>query len=401
MLKNNSHIHLPPNFSAFTTLQQVIDLARKEDVRVVGVTNYYDYRVYGEFAALARSAGIHPLFGLEVITLVDELVKSAVKINDPGNPGRMYICGKGVTRYDPIASEAAQILQRIRQSDAARMKQMIDKAASLFSSAGVDLGVSEESIRDMIVNRHGCSPQIVYLQERHIAQGFQEALFARVPPEDRFSILARVYGAAPKAPVTDAVKTQNECRANLLRAGKAAFVTESFVSDAEGRKMILAMGGIPCYPSLLDGATPLCPYEQSPEILVANLRRMGVTMAEMIPVRNTPEVLARYVLALREAGIAVVGGTEHNTLDLIPLEPKCAGGAAIPDRVKEILWEGACVIAAHQDLVSRGQSGFVDDQGVPTLSGKTPDQHIQAFARLGETVIERDLSCPRTVQRIG
>ena len=34
-------------------------------------------------------------------------------------------------------------------------------------------------------------------------------------------------------------------------------------------------------------------------------------------------VLERYVTAMRGAGILVTAGTEHNTLDLIPIEPAC------------------------------------------------------------------------------
>lgn len=387
MLKNNSHIHLPPNFSAFTTVKQVIDLAVAQDVRVVGVTNYYDYRVYRQFAELAAKAGIYPLFGLEIISLVDELVKSGAKINDPGNPGRLYICGKGVTKFDPVDPEAAKVLQRIRQADVARMREMIDKVAAVFKAAGVDLGVTEASARQMVVNRHACAPDIVYLQERHICQAFQEALFAKASAADRAALLTKVYGAAPKAPVDDAVKTQNELRSNLLKAGKAGFVVEQFVNDAQARKMILAMGGIPCYPTLADGATPLSPYEQTPETLIANIKGLGVTMAEFIPVRNSPQVLEKYVLAMREAGIALVGGTEHNSLDLIPLEPTCVKGAAVPDRVKAIFWEGTCVVAAHQALVARGEVGFVDAAGKPNPNYASADERIRAFASIGEALI--------------
>ncbi len=387
MLRNNSHIHLPPNFSAFITVQQVVDLASAQDVRVIGVTNYYDYCVYREFAEAAKKARIFPLFGLEIISLVDELVKAGVKVNDPGNPGRMYICGKGVTKFDPVRGDAAVILEKIRKADIQRMREMISKAAEVFCRAGVGLGVTEAGIREMIVRRHGCPANIVYIQERHIAQAFQEAIFAKVLPEKRAELLTRAYGITPKSPVDDAVRTQNEFRSNLLRAGKPAFVIESFVSDAEACKMILAMGGIPCYPTLADGATPMCPYEETPEKLIANIRAMGVAMAEMIPVRNTPEVLLKYVKSMRAAGIAVVGGTEHNTLDLIPLEPTCVKGASIPDEVKAIFWEGACVIAAHQHLAAKGEEGFVDASGRPNAKYASADERIRAFAAMGEKVI--------------
>ena len=85
--------------------------------------------------------------------------------------------------------------------------------------------------------------------------------------------------------------------------------------------------------------------------------------AEFIPVRNTPDVLARYVRAMRAAGLFVTAGTEHNTLDLLPLAPTCLGGAPIPDDIQDIFWEGACVVAAHQYLTLNGRPGFVDDRG--------------------------------------
>ena len=383
----NSHVHLPPNFSAFTTTAQVIELAKQQNVLVVGVTNYYDYRVYDQFADLAKQAGIFPMFGLEIISLVDELVKGDVKINDPGNPGRLYICGKGTMQFQPVPPAAMQVLDRIRSADVKRMKEMSSKADAVFAAAGLDLGVSETSIKQMIAQRHGCSVDEVYIQERHIAQALQESLFAKVEEAKRAELLTKVYAVAPKASVNDAVKTQNEIRSNLLRAGKPAFVTEAFVSYPEARKMIVGMGGIPCYPTLADGASPLCGYEETPEKLIANIQALDVPMAEFIPLRNTPEVLAKYVKAMRSAGIAVVGGTEHNTLDLVPLEPACLKGDAVPDEVKAIFWEGACVVAAHQFLTSHGQTGFVDASGKPNAAHASADERIKAFAKLGAAVI--------------
>ena len=66
---------------------------------------------------------------------------------------------------------------------------------------------------------------------------------------------------------------------------------------------------------------------------------------------------------VREAGIIVLAGTEHNTPDLIPLEPLCAGALPIPQNAREIFREGACVVAAHQFLTLHGQCGYVDAAG--------------------------------------
>src|SRR4051812_13245179 len=72
----NAHIHLPPNFSAFDSVAQAIQLGADQGVGVLGVSNYYDYDVYADFVAGARKHRIFPLFGLEIIALIDEFVKA-------------------------------------------------------------------------------------------------------------------------------------------------------------------------------------------------------------------------------------------------------------------------------------------------------------------------------------
>ena len=112
-------------------------------------------------------------------------------------------------------------------------------------------------------------------------------------------------------------------------------------------------------------------------------------MAEFIPVRNQPNILSDYVRPMHKAGIAVVAGTEHNTLDLLPIEPSCAGGAAVPEEIKEIFLEGAYVVAAHQFLTLHGQQGYVDQQGHPNRVWPTDERRIADFSRLGAAVVRK------------
>jgi len=396
--KVNIHIHLPPNFSAFETVTQAVELAAKQGLGVLGVSNYYDYRVYGDYAEQARRHGIFPLFGLEIISLDDALAREGVKVNDPGNPGRMYVCGKGITRFDPLKGRALEIVKIIRRNDRRRMAEMIGKLLAIFKARGPDVQLTEEKIIDGVVKRHGCRRDAVYLQERHVAQAFQEALFARTKESERIAVLSKALGAASKCEPTDAVTIQGEIRSQLMKAGKEAFVAESCVSFDEAITLILELGGIPCYPTLADGASPICPYEDPPEKLVANCRERNFHCVELIPIRNSPAVLERYVRAYRKAGIAVTAGTEHNTLDLLPLEPTCKGGAEISDELKEIFWEGACVVAAHQFLNLRGRCGFVDSRGRANSAYSTAEERIRAFSALGAALIRRYHDQNRTRQ---
>ena len=383
----NSHIHLPPNFTAFETVAQAVELASAQDIRVLGVSNYYDYSVYTEFAALAGQHGIFPLFGLEVICLVGDLVQRGVKVNDPSNPGKYYLCGKGITRFAPLADDAAPLLQTIRDADSARMSAVTEKLASVFAGVGLETGLDAEAVKSLIVARHGVPRETVYLQERHVAQAFQEALFEALPESERTALLEQVFGAAPKALPNDTVGIQNEIRSHLMKSGKSAFVAETFVDFDHAYRLILALGGIPCYPTLADGASPLTGYESPVETLIADLKSRGIPSAEFIPLRNSPETLSHYVHAMRDAGLFVTAGTEHNTLDLIPLAPACIGGVPIPADLQEIFWEGACVVAAHQSLTGQGEPGFVDSRGKPNPAYASDDERITEFAKIGAAVI--------------
>ena len=375
-LRVNSHIHLPPNFSAFTSVAQTLALADAQDVRVLGASNYYDYTVYTDFAKQAAAHGIFPLFGLEIISLEPQLRDAGVKINDPGNPGRFYLCGKGITHFAPLTAEAATLLEVIRRSDRARMAAMIDLLEAQFASVGAATGLTEEAIKAQIVARHGCPPETVFLQERHLAQAFQEALFAQ---SECSEALEKLCGTAIAA--TDAAGVQNALRSHLMKAGKPAYAPENFVDFDHAYRLILALGGVPVYPTLADGASPLCGFEEDPDRLVEELKRRGIYAAELIPIRNSPEVLTRFVTAYREAGIIVTAGTEHNTPELLALEPTCKKGVPIPEPLQAIFWEGACVLAAHQYLTARGEEGYTAQ---PSTEARIAD-----FAHLGAAVIRQ------------
>lgn len=385
----NAHIHLPPNFSAFETVPQAVGLAADQGVRVLGVSNYYDFTVYGEYAALARERGIFPLFGLEILLMKHDLREQGVKVNDPGNPGKTYLCGKAITRFGDMTPRAGELLADIRRNDSARMVEMTDRLRAVFAERGLDVGVTADDVVSMIEERHGSPRGTIYLQERHIAQAFSNAALAMTSEAGRAGQLAPVLGVDPADVPTNEVKLQGDIRSALMKAGKPAFVEETFGSFEDSVALILELGGIPSYPTLADGVSPVTDFEATPEKLVESIRSMGLCAAELIPIRNTPEVLGAYVKTLRAAGLLVTAGTEHNTLDLLAIEPTCVGGTPVPDDIKDIFWEGACVCAAHQFLTLHGETGFVDAQGKPNPVYASDDERIREMAKLGAAVIQR------------
>ena len=357
----NTHVHLPPNFSAFTTVADAIQTALAEGVRAIGISNFYDQQVYRQFADQAAEAGIVALYGLEFITVVADLEASGTRINDPANPGRMYVCGKGIDPFRERSAEAAATAAEIRQGNDARAQQMLAKLSSHFQAAGLPIGLDAAEVIQAVATRGEVPTAWVSLQERHIAQAVEEAISV-LPKQQRASLLERAYGAPATANLEDPAAMQAEIRSRLLKTGRPGFAPEVPLTFETAYRYVLDMGRIPCYPTLADGADPVCPFEEPPAELAQRLRERGIALAELIPIRNRSAVVDQYVRAFAEAGIEVVAGTEHNTVDRIAYDPSCIDGP-ISAASRQACYEGTCIIAAHQARVATGQPGFVDSSG--------------------------------------
>jgi hypothetical protein len=353
----------------------------------MGVSNFHDHRIYADFRDLATAAGIVPLYGIEVLAVDDALQRSGIRVNDPANPGRVYLCGKGVDPFAPRSAPARRLGAKARAADVDRMRLMVPRLRACFAQAGLETALTAENIAEEVAERGGVPRDWVVLQERHLAQAFQEALFLAMSPDRRASLLARAFGRRSPVNIEDPVAVQREVRSSLMKAGRPAFVPESPVSFADAYRLILELGGIPSYPALVDGAVPVCQWEDPPDELAVRIHARGIHAAELIPLRNRPEVVNAYVAAFRSAGIIVTAGTEHNTAQRIPMEPRCVDGSLPSQSARDAFWEGACVIAAHQHLRSEGRMGFVADDGTPNADFADAESRIRWFASLGAGLI--------------
>ena len=383
----NTHVHLPPNFSAFETVEDAIATAARESVRVIGASNFHDFGVYDRFAAAARAHGMAALFGLELISVLEEEQRQGIKINDPANPGRAYVCGKGIPAPTAPSAHTKRFMDKAKVSNEARTRLMVDLMSGIFAEAGLELGVSYVSIVDSVADRAKVPAEWVVLQERHVALGFQLAVFEQVPEGRRAALLAAIYGQPPTASTADAVATQGELRAHLMKAGRPAFVDETPIPFTDGLKFVLGLDAIPVYPTLADGVLPICGFEAPVDALIERILGYGIYGAELIPVRNTPRVVDEYVTAWRDAGIFVMVGTEHNTQERIPVEPACQGGVPLSPTVRDICWEGTCIAAAHQHRRASGQAGYVDREGRLDPGFPDGETRMRWYAELGEEIL--------------
>lgn len=388
VMSANAHIHLPPNFSAFKDISQAVSLAYEEKTAVLGINNYYNYSVYDGFQETARKYGIFPLFGTEIIVLDHSLANKNIQVNDPKNPGKIYLCGKAITQFDALSDQAGKILNEIVRNDSARMSEMVKKINNYLNQSGIPLNLTDERIIESIADKYSVPKETVCLQERHVAQAFQQEIFKEISANKRKELLTQVFGTEPKGDLDDPVQMQNEIRNHLMKKGKPGYVDETFVDLRKACDLILQLGGIPCYPVLADGTSPITPFEKDPQELSDQLRERKLYAAEFIPTRNSSEVLIKYAAALRKNGVILTAGTEHNSQSLIPIAPSCKD-VPLSEELQSLFWEGTCVMIAHQYLTAQEQPGYVTIDGELNPRYTDAEERIEAFKILGQKIITR------------
>jgi hypothetical protein len=205
--------------------------------------------------------------------------------------------------------------------------------------------------------------------------------------EEQKTVFEKLFsGKAVHSVMTDFAGLENEIRGNLLKSGGRAFVPEddkAFLSLEQVIELIVHAGGIPCYPVLLDNAKgEFTDYEGDYENLYRNLTAKKVYSVELIPGRNKPEILEEFVNFFNEKGFVITFGTEHNTPQLDPVTVLGGDGQEISETMRKIGYEGACVIAAHQYLLAKGEEGYLDGEGKAKVCQRSE------FVELGNAVIK-------------
>ena len=386
-LKVNNHIHTPYSFSAFSHVAQAVTLAAKEGVNVLGINDFYVRDGYEEFATECRKHRVFPLFNIEFIGLSKTDQSAGIRVNDPGNPGRTYISGKGLDFPASISPGNRDKLEAMIRESQLQVEAMTVKLNSHINQCGYDISVTMDELR----SRHAKK----LVRERHIAKALRiKAAETFGTKREQVDFFTRIFNdTPPQNDLQDTSAFENEIRSRLLKAGGEAFVPEdekAFLEIGEVRELILDMGGIPTYPLLLDDKNGgFTNFESPKEVLAETLLERGFRSIELIPHRNSLKYLREYVEFFYQQGFIVSYGTEHNTPELTPLTVKCRGNAVLDRNTAQIGNRGAAVVAADQYRRARGETGFLD------ANGNSEPAKRSELEQLGEAVIRYYLEADR------
>lgn len=380
ILQVNGHFHTPYSFSAFTEISQVFRMAKAENIDVLGINDFYTTDGYTEFNSLAKDNRIFPLFNIEFMSLQKDLQAQGVRVNDPNNPGRTYFSGKGLRFPVKLNADMIDRLFQVQDESNRQTAQMVEKLNAFLQELEAGFSFTFEELKEKYAKN--------LVRERHIAKALREAVAAQFSEEEQTAFFVKLFsGKEPKSAMNDFAGLENEIRGNLLKSGGRAFVPEddkAFLSLEQVKELIIEAGGIPCYPVLLDNPKgEFTDFEGDFEQLYKQLTAKNVYMLELIPGRNKPEILEEFVQFFYNKGFVITFGTEHNTPKLDPIEVFGGDGQSLSAEMKKISYEGACVIAAHQYLVSKGKNGYLKSSG----EAKVPKR--DEFVALGNAVIKK------------
>ena len=369
MVDVNAHLHTPYSFSAFSDVKQALDMAASEGVKVVGINDFYSMDGYKEWKEGCAERALFPLFGIEFISLNAEDQAAGLRVNDPNNPGRTYISGKGLACPVILSGEEARQLADVKAESNAQVERMCAKLNEHLKAVGEEFTLDFAQIAKELT--HGS------IRERHLAKALRLAIEraatagvsdaqAKKASASELQAAAehyeRIFGQPAKSDVSNVAAIENEIRSRLLKAGGAAFVPEdpkAFLPMTTVQRIIEAAGGIPTYPFLADDAKGnFTDFEGDLQKAADTLKKRGFRSVEFITTRNTTAVLEQYAGYLEDEGFIVSFGSEHNTPAMEPVKLRTRDAADLSDKLKAINYRGACAIAAHQaglDSIAAGE----------------------------------------------
>ncbi|MBR0174025.1 MAG: PHP domain-containing protein [Bacteroidales bacterium] len=341
MVDVNAHLHTPYSFSAFTDVEQALDMAAAEGVKIVGINDFYSTDGYKEWNDGCAKRGLTPLFGIEFISLNAEDQAAGLRVNDPNNPGRTYISGKGLKYPVVLSGEPLRQLQAVRAESNAQVERMCAKLNAHLAAVGIDIQLDFAKIAAELTRGS--------IRERHLAKALRIAIAEVSDAQEEYE---KIFGVPAKSDVNDIAAIENEIRSRLLKAGGAAFVPEdpkAFLPMETVQHIIEAAGGIPTYPFLADDAKGnFTDFEGDLQKAADTLKKRGFRSVEFITTRNTTAVLEQYAGYLEDEGFIVTFGSEHNTPAMEPIKLRTRDAAELSDKLKAINYRGACAIIEHQ-----------------------------------------------------
>jgi len=366
----NLHVHTNESFSVFNSPTEAAWEGYAAGLEVLGINDHYTIAGHKEFGEACKILSLKAAFNIEAMAMSEEAKRNGERYNDPKNPGRTYLCGKGVVRDLEPGSSSEKLVAEMRAAFRRRCENMTLKVNALLNEVDLSLNLSFQDVLKLTPRGN--------VTERHIVQAVTELVKGRFPQlENCKAFLTRLIGSFDEEDLSSEDQFQDLIRNSLLKAGGPAYVEEpleAFPSIQRIVQLFVDYGTIPTYPVL---GNPVTEKEKDLDSLFNELEGYGIYAVEVIPKRNTRKRLKQILTVAGKHGFPVFNGTEHNTktpeplLDMFSRDP-----AFLP-----VFERGAFLVLGNQFLSRYAGKGYVNRSG--ELATKDRRLAVSFFAFAG------------------
>lgn len=385
MINVNTHIHTPYCFSPFESISQALAIARKQNIYVLGINDFNTTEGYEEFATACEKAGVYPLFNIELVSINQEDQEKGFHWNDPVNPGVIHLCGKGLNNPPRLSNDSRNLISSMWKITQDRIWKMVELLNKLLADKNIGLSLDYNQIRNLHAKNS--------VSEPHLARHLYLTTVDKWPQhQDQVSIFRRLFDDPRfETDPSDSLFMQDQIRKRLLDVGKAAYVDKnpaSFYSTHRVRSLILEAGGIPSFlisDSLLNGCTDV---EKRLLSLERKLNELGIFAVEFLGCNTPLDLLKKCADFFYRHNFCVTFGTDHNTPNPCTLIPSAQDSIPFDSELQQIAYEGACIIAAHQEKHRACLPGFLNEEGYRNFHGN----QLKEFILIGDEAIRRTIS---------
>jgi hypothetical protein len=351
----NLHVHTNESFSAFSSPTEAVLRAYEQDIKYFGINDHYTIAGHSEFKAACEIVGIRPVCSVEAIAMDSEALRKKRRYNDPANPGRVYIIGKGVTRDLNAHSREHAILTDMREAIRSRNEKIVAKLDSYAREKGFELEFTYDDVASLTPRGN--------TTERHVVQAFFEKVCEL---SDDLHERARIFSRLVDAPINaenviEQAGMQNLLRARLIRSGRPCFVEENSKAFTAVENLVDIHRGYGAIPSYGLMGNPVTEEEKDIEKLIMKMRMFGIYALDLFEFR-TELSRARHIIDIASGlGVPVFIGTEHNTKNTLPL----TGDIGKELKLFPYLKKSADFICGHQLVSTLCGYGYLKEDGTP------------------------------------
>lgn len=381
MLRTNTHIHTPYSFSPFETMEQIVASAKEEGIAALGINDIATCEGFAEFAEWCRRFLIYPIFNMEFLVRQDDLKTDKTLHNAPADRGFLYLCGKSLAHPLILSRDNQNLLIATWKKTQDHIWGIIGRLNDYLTKVEINITLDYNDVRKHYAKK--------IVHERHVARALHDALVrAYATPQSFESALIRLSNEALAAHRNDPVWVQNEIYTMVLVANPAIASSKEkihYMRLHEAYSLILDGGGIPCYSIGAITVNRVAECESEAARLAATLERSRIFAVDFFPLRTELEILKTYVEVFVDRGFCITFGTGQNTPERMSFVPTLFGNQPLDEDLSRIGWEGACILAAHQELRKTNRSGFVDNQGALAVTKESRND----FIAIGEKAIRK------------